>query len=135
MFFYHESFNKEKYKAILNTNNEYTYLSKKIINDLYIFFRKYLTDELLKKYQLDLTMNENDTLDSNGICFANKNPDDYQFKHKLYLILPPLYIGIGNNYYKWTSEYYLYDINNKNELCIGILSNENRNKDNIVEFG
>ena len=137
MFFYHESFNKEKYKAILNTNNEYTYLSKKIINDLYILFKRYLTDELLKKYQLDLTMNENenDTLDTNGICFVNRNPNDYQFKQKLFFILPPLFIGIENNYYKWTSEYYLYDINTKNELCIGILSNENRNKDNIVEFG
>ena len=142
-FFNHESFNKEKYKAILNTNSEYTYLNKKIINDLYTLFKKYLTDELLKRYQLDLTMNqnENDTLDMNRICFVNNNPEDYQFKQKLYLILPPLYIGIGNNYYKWTSEYYLNDlygldnIKNKNELCVGILSNENKNKDDIVEFG
>ena len=45
-------------------------------------FKKYLTDELLKKYQLDLTMNqnENDTLDINRICFVNNNPEDYQFK-------------------------------------------------------
>ena len=55
--------------------------------------------------------------------------------------MPPLYIGIGNNYYKWTSEYYLNDlygldsIKNKNELCVNILSNENKNKDDIVEFG
>ena len=55
--------------------------------------------------------------------------------------MPPLYIGIGNNYYKWTSEYYLNDlygldnIKNKNELCVGILNNENKNKDDIVEFG
>ena len=135
MFFYYESFNKEKYKAILNTNNEYTYLSKKIINDLYILFKRYLTDELLKKYQLDLIMNENDKLDTNGICFININPKDNQFKQKLFLILPPLYIGIENNFYRWNSEYYLYDIKNMNELCVGILSNENRNKDNIVEFG
>ena len=135
MFFYHESFNKEKYRAILNTNDEFTYLSKKIINDLYLLFKKYLTEELLKTYQLDLIMNENDTLDTNGICFSNSNPKDYQFKQKLFLILPPIYIGIENNFYRWNSEYYLYDIKNKNELCIGILSNENRIKDNIVEFG
>lgn len=111
-FFNHETFNKEKYKAKLNTNSEYIYLNKKIINDLYTLFKKYLADELLKKYQLDLTMNqnENDTLVINKICFVNNNPEDYQFKQKLYLILPPLYIGIGNNYYKWTSEYYLNDL-------------------------
>ena len=100
-FFNHEIFNKEKYKAILNTNSEYIYLNKKIINDLYTLFKKYLTDELLKNYQLDLSMNqnENDTLDIKRICFVNYNPEDYQFNQKLYLILPPLYIGIGNNYY------------------------------------
>ena len=96
MFFYHESFNKEKYRAILNTNDEFTYLSKKIINDLYLLFKKYLTEELLKTYQLDLIMNENDTLDTNGICFSNSNPKDYQFKQKLFLILPPIYIGIAS---------------------------------------
>ena len=66
-----------------------------------ILFKKYLTDELLKKYQLDLSMNqnENDTLDIKRIYFVNYNPEDYQFNQKLYLILPPLYIGIGNNYY------------------------------------
>jgi len=138
MFFYHEAFNKEKYRAILNTNSEFSYFSQDIINNLYILFRNYLSDELLQKYQLDLTMNENDALDTNGICFINKNPKDYQFNQKLQLILPPLFIGIENNYYKWNSEYYLYDdIKNKNELCVGILSNKNRNKDNeeIIEFG
>ena len=138
MFFNHDSFNKEEYNAILNMDIEYTYVNKKIINNLYNLFKQYLTTNLLKKYQLDITIsNKNINSDSYGICFINNNINDIQFKEKLFTIFPPLFIGFGNKYYKWNSEYYLYKNNNNNqEYCIGLLSNEKRNKnEDIIELG
>ena len=136
MFFNYENFNKEEYNAIFNMNTEYTYVNKIIINDLYHLFKNYLTEKLIKNFQLDVSI-KNDNLISNGICFINNNIKDKQFKEKLIIIFPPLFIGIDNKYYKWESEYYLYKSkNNKEEYCIGILSNEKKleNKKEI-EFG
>lgn len=131
IFFNHENINKEEYKAIFNMNNEYTFVNKKIINNLYILFKNYLTKKLLKKYQLDLYINNND-LYLYGICFINKNEKDIQFKEKLLTIFPALFIRIQNGYYKWNSEYYLYK-KQKDEYCIGLLSNEK--KEDLIELG
>lgn len=137
MFFNYGNFNKDEYKAIINMNNEYTYVNKNIINSLFDLFKSYLTEKLLEKYQLDLSINNNN-LSSYGICFVNNNIKDIYFKEKLYSIFPPLFIEIGNKFFKWDSEYYLYKNNNSNkeEYCIGLLSNENRFKaEEIIEFG
>ena len=137
MFFNHDNFNKEEYEAIFNMNIEYTYVNKNIINNLYILFKNYLTTKLLEKYQLDLTINNNN-INISGICFTNNNVKDIQFKEKLFTIFPPLLIEIENKYYKWNSEYYLYNNSNENkeEYCIGLLPNEKRIKDKeIIEFG
>ena len=136
MFFNYEIFNKDEYEAIFNMDIEYSYANEDIINNLYYSFKKYLTKKLLQTYQLDLTININ----SYGICFLNNNKKDNQFKEKIYSIFPPLFIGIQNKYYKWNSEYYLYKNNiekEKEEYCIGLLSNEKRNLENknYIEFG
>ena len=138
MFFNHDNFNKEEYNAIFNMDIEYTYVNRNIINNLYILFKKYLTTNLLKKYQLDITIyNKNINIDLYGICFKNNNIKDIQFKEKLFTIFPPLFFGIGNKYYKWNSEYYLYKSdNNKEEYCVGLLYNEKRNKtEEMIELG
>ena len=139
MFFNHDIFNKEEYEALFNLDLEYSYINKEIISNLNDLFENYLTKDILKKYQLDLIINNND-IDLYGICFLNNNKKDNQFKDKLITIFPPLFIGIQYKYYKWNSEYYLYKKNNteKEEYCIGLLSNEKRiNNENgkIVEFG
>ena len=139
MFFNHNNFNKEEYEAIFNIDLQYSYVNKEIVNNLNALFENYLTKDLLKKYQLDLTINNND-LDVYGICFINNNKKDIQFKNKLIAIFPPLFIGIQYKYYKWNSEYYLYKKNNieNEEYCIGLLSNEKRINDEngeIFEFG
>ena len=139
MFFNHDNFNKEENEAIFNMDLAYSYVNKKIINNLNELFERFLTKELLKKYQLDLTINNNN-IKLYGICFLNNNKKDIQFKNKLITIFPPLFIGIQYKYYKWNSEYYLYKNNNtkKEEYCIGLLSNEKRiireNRE-IIEFG
>ena len=141
MFFNYEIFNKNEYEAIFNMDIEFSYVNKDIINELYHLFKKYLSKKLLKKYQLDLIININE-IDLYGICFVNNDKKDIQFKEKLISIFPPFFIGIQNKYYKWNSEYYLYKKNinkenEKDEYCIGLLSNEKRNKENknVVEFG
>ena len=50
MFFNHENFNKDEYKATLNINNEYTYINNEIINNLFNLFKNFLKKDLLKKY-------------------------------------------------------------------------------------
>ena len=137
IFFNHENFNKDEYKATLNINNEYTYMNNEIINNLFNLFKNYLKKDLLNKYQLDLIIKNNDINLNKGICFINNNEKDIQFKEKLYTIFPPLFIGVQNKYYKWNSEYYLYKTKNNNDMneyCIGILPYEKENKD-IIQFG
>ena len=140
MFFNHQNFNKEEYEAIFNMEIQYSYVKKAIIINLYNLFEKFLSEKLLEKYELDLTINNKD-LDLYGICFINNNKKYSKFKEKIFALFPPLFIWIQNRFYEWNSEYYLYKKENKDknkeEYCIGLLPNEKRIKQNeeIVELG
>ena len=122
LFFDYEVFNKAKYKSILDINSEFSYIKENIILNLFKIMQKFINKNknFFKKYLIDFELKY---FSNKGICFINKKNYN-NLKNYLQNFLPPLYIGIGNKFFRWKSEYYLYK--NENNYCIGLLPiNEN----------